>query len=77
MTIIRSRQAFLYQTLGAMALAVIVGLLLGNLASDSFNRRGSSGAEREKAKAHGKRLGSGGEAPSGGRELAEVSLEAG
>ena len=37
LTIIRSRQAFLYQTLGAMALAVIVGLLLGNLASDSFN----------------------------------------
>lgn len=46
-------------------------------APDSFNRWGGSGAEREKAKAHGKRLGSGGEAPRGGRELAEVSLEAG
>ena len=45
-------------------------------ASDSYNRWGSSGAEREKAKARGKRLGSGGEVPGGGRDLAEVFLEA-
>ncbi|MCR5022763.1 MAG: cation:dicarboxylase symporter family transporter [Lachnospiraceae bacterium] len=38
MTVIRSKQAFLYQTLGAMALAVIVGLIFSSVFSEDMNK---------------------------------------
>ncbi len=37
MTVVRAKQAFLYQTMGAMALAILAGLLCSTLLPDEFN----------------------------------------